>query len=71
MVPYKIFFFFFLKTLRHADYETGGSGLDYGNLPKGKLSPQGGFFFFLLTEWGWEMYWGRQFLSKEEITEQE
>lgn len=46
MVPYKILFFFFLKTLRHADYETGGSGLDYGNLPKGKLSPQGGFFFF-------------------------
>ena len=47
MVSYKIlFFFFFFLRLRHADYETGGSRLDYGNPPNGKLSPQGGFSFF-------------------------
>lgn len=39
--------------------------------PKENFLPREVFFFFLLTEWGWEMYWGRQFLSKEEITEQE
>ena len=37
--------------------------------PKENFLPREVFFF--LREWGWEMYWGRQFLSKEEVVEQE
>ena len=39
--------------------------------PKENFPGGGLFFFFFLREWGWEMYWGRQFLSKEEVIEQE